>query len=282
MDRELVLIVLVLLLAGGGALLAAAAMPRPRSADARASARAVEHRAASRLAFPVLPSLLVLAALIGWASVEPTHAERLPWWTFVAAAPVVVVWTRAIVRAALGARHRAGAVRTAATIGLWRPVVVVATEFSEVLDEQARAATLAHERAHVVHRDPLRLWLGQLATDLQWPIPSAARRFRAWRHALEMARDEEARVHVDGADLAVAILAAARRCVGFCPGATLAPADLDLVTRVLRLLGPVPPLPARGRGRPWFWLPCAGALVISCAVSGVTWGEPIARYLTGH
>ena len=159
---------------------------------------------------------------------------------------------------------------------------MVATEFSEVLDEQARAATLAHERAHVVHRDPLRLWLGQFATDLQWPIPSAARRFRAWRHALEMARDEEARVHVDGADLAVAILAAARRSVGPSPGAMLAPADLDLVTRVLRLLGPVQPLPMRGRGRRWLWLSCVVALVIGCAIAGATWGESIVRYLTGH
>ena len=72
-------------------------------------------------------------------------------------------------------------------------------------------AALAHERAHASNRDPLRIWLAQLITDLQWPWPGAQRRLDAWLDALELARDDEARANgADGAELAAAVLASVR------------------------------------------------------------------------
>jgi hypothetical protein len=110
--------------------------------------------------------------------------------------------------AGAAARHRAP---LAATIGLLRPRVVLAPQVREQLDAAALRAVTAHEEAHARHRDPLRLWMAQLATDLQWPLPSARRRFLAWRVALELARDDEAVARgVDGGDLAAGLLAVAR------------------------------------------------------------------------
>jgi beta-lactamase regulating signal transducer with metallopeptidase domain len=80
----------------------------------------------------------------------------------------------------------------------------------ELHDRQIEAA-LEHERAHARHRDPLRIWLAQLASDLQWPWPQARARLQQWLAALEPARDKEAcAAGVDGTDLAETILVSAR------------------------------------------------------------------------
>ena len=83
-------------------------------------------------------------------------------------------------------------IRSAATVALLRPRVVVCETFGAQLDEHALAAALAHEQAHARHRDPLRIWLAQIVTDLQWPLSGARARFEQWLFALELARDEEA------------------------------------------------------------------------------------------
>jgi Zn-dependent protease with chaperone function len=98
-----------------------------------------------------------------------------------------------------------------ATVGLIRPRIVVAPELARVLDDRALQAALAHERAHVRHQDPLRIWIAQFVTDLQWPWSSAQGRFETWLAALEHARDDAARAEgIDGADLAAALVASLR------------------------------------------------------------------------
>lgn len=157
---------------------------------------------------PVVGFGLGLAA---WAVVEPENAERLSLGAGIAAAAVAFLWVRAIVRAARSVcTHDPHIV--AATIGVLRPRVVLSPPFITALDRRALRAAEAHERMHVRHRDPLRILLARFATDLLWPTRSAPERFRAWRHALELARDEEAiaTARVRGADLAAAIIAAAR------------------------------------------------------------------------
>jgi beta-lactamase regulating signal transducer with metallopeptidase domain len=123
-----------------------------------------------------------------------------------------------------------------------RPHIVVAPELAQFLDDRAMRAALAHERAHVRHLDPLRIWIAQFATDLQWPWSSAQTRFEAWLAALEHARDDEARREgVDGADLAAALVASIRfhrdSAVGIC--APLIDNRSALEERIARLLQPL-------------------------------------------
>jgi hypothetical protein len=111
------------------------------------------------------------------------------------------------------------------------------------LSEGQVNAVLEHERAHARHCDPMRIWLAQLATDLQWPWPQAHERLRRWLLALELARDEEARVTgVAGTDLADAIVASARfdQRVNLPVEAALTGEPCASKQRIGRLLDPLP------------------------------------------
>ena len=233
-DRELVLAALVALVVGP--LIVGVAAVRWRS-----------------IWTPVIPAAGAFALLIGWALVEPADAEPVPAWTLVVALPVAIVWARAIVRA-LRALRAPNDPAAADTVGLRRPRVRIAPWFRDSLDPSALAAAIAHERAHARHRDPLRIWLAQIVTDLQWPIPRAAQRFARWRHSLELARDDEARRHgTDGADLAAAIVAAAKRPGPVrLAGASLCARDLELRERIERLLSPLPPGATGDQAASWW------------------------------
>ncbi len=241
MDREIVLAVLVLLV-GGPATLSLAWLPASERADPTMRAWTIERRCRQRLWLPFLPTAVVLAALAGWAAIEPKNAEPVPLPLFIAATPFAGIWGRALLRAlrsAMPPRETSLAI----TVGLLRPRAVFADGLVSRLDEGALDAARRHEEAHVRHRDPLRIWLAQFATDLQWPFPSAVRRFRAYLYALELARDEEVREDgVDGADLAAAILAAARVRAQIAGGAGLTGDGAGLRQRVERLLTPLPPV----------------------------------------
>jgi BlaR1 peptidase M56 len=189
---------------------------------------------------PVVPVVLVVSVLIGWAIQEPPQSdERLPLSIIVLSVVFVGVWMRAVIRAAIAIRR--GVPPVAGTVGLWRPRVVLSTELITALDSRALDAIAAHERAHVRHRDPFRICVAQFVTDLQWPWPAARERFGRWRYALELARDQEAREQgADGADLAAGILVAARLQRSSCRGASLIDPEHDLETRIARLLDPLP------------------------------------------
>jgi hypothetical protein len=244
------------------------------------SGRAAEALAWRRLWLSLVPAALALGVLVGWAMQEPDPTdERFRLALVVAAVPWVPVWARAALRAVRSLRSRERPL--AATVGLLLPTVHVAPELAQALDAAALAAAREHEAAHARHRDPLRLWLGQLAADLQWPWPQAARRFADWRHALELARDEEARVRgVDGADLAHAILAAARTDSRWGPTAVALTGDAArLRDRIHRLLEP---LPESERTSSW---PARSMLVLAllgAAVAvGVLRGEALVRWIPG-
>jgi hypothetical protein len=138
-------------------------------------------------------------------------------------------------------------------------------------------AAFAHERVHVRHRDPLRVWLAQIATDLQWPSPTARRRFEHWLTSLELARDEEARLDgAPGEDLAAAVVAVARMPWRQLDAAIvgLTGAETSLASRVHRLLEPVPP----DGGRPSILLPLAVLAVLAASVVvGATYGDYVLR-----
>jgi hypothetical protein len=162
-----------------------------------------------------------------------------------------------------------------------RPAVHIAAVLHGMLDASALAAAQEHEAAHARHRDPLRLWAAQLVADLQWPSPSAASRLGQWRYALELARDEEARLRgIDGADLAAAIVAVARASRHHAPVAVaLTGEGAPLRDRISRLLAPLPGEPSSPRTSSWIAL--LVSLVCAAFALGVVQGETFMRAISG-
>lgn len=277
MERELCLSILIILMCGT-TLLGCGWWP---DADVRgSSALGFERIAWRRVCLPVAPATLVAASLCGWALVEPDPMpEGAPPLVILMSAPLAVVFARAVVRAGwslFGDRRDPGT----ATVGLLRPWILFSPHLAKALDDRQIEAALAHERAHVRHRDPLRILLAQLATDLQWPWPQARVRMERWLLALELARDEEARAAgVEGADLADAILATARfsRHLNL-PAATLTGQASALKDRIDRLLTPLTEttgVQARARGV----LPTAAVTLLSALAFGALFGEQVVRAL---
>src|SRR5690242_11819102 len=208
MERECCLSMLITLV-GGATLLACGWWPgaHPQSSGALA----LEQTTWARIWQPVVPALMAAAALCGWALVEPDPVpEKVPWSLMLMTIPFALLIARAAIRSgcALMANQ---ADHVIATVGILRPWIVFSPHLAKRLPDPQIEAALEHERAHARHRDSLRIWLAQLATDLQWPWPQARERLHQWITALELARDEEARAAgVDGTDLAEVILATAR------------------------------------------------------------------------
>jgi hypothetical protein len=279
-NRNLVLVTLVLCVCGWQVCLAGLL---PFAVRRRESGRDMERRLWQRLFAPLVPALVLAGLLVGWALQEPSETDEiLRPAAFVGGAAIALVWGRAAWRA-LGALRRPAINLPAATLGLFRPHVVVDEQLRQSLDQGAVQALLAHERAHVAHRDPLRIWLAQLATDLQWCTPTASRRLRAWLDALELARDEEARsAGARGEDLAAAILSAAKLATARSRAAAAPLIDVDegrnLADRIERLFAPVPP--AEPAPRPW---KAELALLLAVAlalVTGFTHGDIAVRALS--
>lgn len=273
MERESLLTVLILLL-GGLTLQCFAAWPRnDRNA---AAARRWERRLWLDLWWPAAPTLIVAAWLCGWALSQPDPVrDPVGPLLFIACAPFCLIVVRAVARA-LWALARSPGDCGIATVGIFRPHIVFAPQLAKRLDDRAIQAALAHEHAHIRHRDPLRIWLAQLLTDLQWPWNAAQERFVSWLAALELARDDEARAGgVDGEDLAAALIASLRfqngRAAAAGVGIVGQPAAVQ--ARIERLLRPLPELsPPNDSSR----VSIAALLVIAlllALVFGVTYGE---------
>lgn len=274
MEREFLLGLLIVFL-GGVTLHSFAAWPW--GADDATASRRVERRRWLALWWPAAPTSVVAAWLCGWALSQPDPVlDPVGPFLFIACGPFGVVVARAVVRAAWSLVRSSGD-GGAATVGLLRPHIVFAPQLARRLDDRAIAAALAHERAHVQHRDPLRIWAAQLVTDLQWPWDSAQHRFVCWLEALEWARDDEARASgAEGADLAAAVVGAlrfqsAKCCTG---GAGLIGQPEVVQARIARLLRPLPdPVLARDAS-PSVAIGAFLVLALALAASlGVAWGE---------
>jgi hypothetical protein len=276
MERESLLTVLIVLLGG----IALHAVPPWRGGQrAVRTARERERLNWLELWSPLATVATVAAWLTGWALASPDPVPaRVGVAIFIGSAPFAFACVRACLRAAWALTPPRNA-RGIATAGLLRPRILVDAELARRLDERALAAALAHEQAHARHRDPLRIWLGQLATDLQWPRASATGRFRHWRAALEQARDEEARAAgVDGADLAAAVLTSLRYRVGLSPG-TCAPITGDgaaLRERIERLMQPLSEPASAGASVSTRTLASVLTAALCAALAlGVAFGGPI-------
>ncbi len=286
MNRDLVLATLVLIVCGSLAWLPGL-LPslKPRGRGDEGAAR--ERAAWWRLWLPLAPAAIALALLVGWALQEPSETDELLRPTALAlAVPLGLVWARALVRAARALRVRdAGA--PAAVVGLLRPRVVIDRAFERTLDGAALEAARAHEAAHARHRDPLRIWLAQIACDLQWPFGAAPARLAAWLDALELARDDEARRGgVRGEDLASALVSAARLApharLGAAAIAMLGTPEALLAARVSRLLQPLDAVAPRASTSTTTTRLVVAALVATvagAALAGWTHGDLVLRAL---
>jgi hypothetical protein len=250
-ERESLLSILIVLL--GGLVLQPFVWWPPAQA-AQLTPAELERRSWRRLWYPLVPTLLVAASLCGWALREPDPVrDPLDCWVLLAAwIPFGLIFARSLARAMWSLLRRPVDCGISTT-GLIQPQVVFSPFLAKQLEEGVIRAALAHERAHAIHRDPLRIWLAQLITDLQWPWPWGVARLEAWLAALELARDDEARAAgADGADMAAAVLASVRYLERIAPphsgarfeGTQLAHARLIgdpslLRTRVSRLLAPL-------------------------------------------
>lgn len=297
MERE-TLVSLLIMICGGLVLQVLAGRPAARLAGTDPAA--LERRAWLSLWWPVAAVLAIAAWLIGWALTQPDPVTGLD--------PGVVLWlwlpfgllfARAVVRA-VWALVRELPECGVSTFGFLQPQVTFSPFLARRLDESVIRAALAHERAHARHRDPLRMWVAQLITDLQWPWPRAQQRLDAWLAALELARDEEARRGgIDGSDLAAAVLASVRYIGELTPpqraglgGTQLAHARLiggkqTLQHRVSRLLAQLPvaadtpPAKLFGLRRT---LVLMIPLLLAAMLLGVAYGEqimhPLLRFTT--
>lgn len=280
MDPEIVLAVVAFALFGVVVALVAfpAGWGRLRQADG-------ERVAWWRLVLPLLVGALVFAFFFGWAvqEADPADEHTGPVLHLLALMSGAVV-LRAIVRAAKAVRLGASSRVPIGTMGLWTPRVVVSREFRENVSDDVLAAALAHETAHVRRRDPLRIWLAQLAADLQWPVPGTARRFSAWLLALETERDDEAVASgVAGEDLAEAILAAARLHRVHTPSlcAHIEGAGEGIAWRVRRLLAGDGPKGVPQRSTPFLAAGSCFALLSTAAWLGLHYGDAVLRVLPG-
>jgi len=204
-DRELLLAVLVPLLCGPSIFLMAGVARLLKEEGDRP-----EPDLWRRVRLPILPAILFLSALLGWALMEPDDAEAMRGVPIALAAVIAIAWTRTVVRGVLALVPRRSA-PLAATVGLLRPRIVLDACLGRELDAAALHAVELHERAHAGHRDPLRIWIAQLITDLQCPIPGAQARLEIWLASLERARDDEAvRNGADPVALAHALVTCAK------------------------------------------------------------------------
>ena len=278
MERDVLLCALVALV--GWPVVAASALARPSPEPLRPSEAAAqaEQRHWVGLWIGVVPAACAVALLCGWAFAEPDPSdESLGGWRIAAAVACCVPVVRAVVRAMIAAM-RPVTVRSAATIGLLRPRVVVDPAFEDGVTRAQLAAVLAHERAHAANRDPLRAWAAQIATDLQWPAISASPRLERWRQALEWARDDDARRDgIAGEDLAAAIVAAVRHQRGEQTSGVGFVGPNELRARVQRLLTDAP-APSRVVTLPMWPV----AAIAGAAVFGFAWGDPIVRLIVGQ
>jgi hypothetical protein len=278
-SRDLVLAAIVLIVCGALAwlpgLVPAAGLAAPSSA-------ARERAGWLRLWCPLLPAATALALFIGWALQEPSQTdELLAPATAALALPLAIVWLRAALRAVRALLDR-GVGLPAAVVGLVRPRIVIDPGFGAALDQSARAAVFAHEAAHARHRDPLRIWLAQIATDLQWPFKAPRARFDHWLEAVELARDDEARrAGVRGEDLASALVSAARvaRRPHLGALALLETPAGALAARIDRLLRPLDREAAPVPRRPWPALTALVVTVAAAALTGWTRGDLFLRAL---
>jgi hypothetical protein len=174
------------------------------------------------------------------------------------------------------------------TAGFWRPHIYVAASLSDVLDAAQLDAVLAHERAHVTRRDPLRLSLLRFLACTLFYIPALRRLADDLTDQAEIDADDAAVARGAPLALASAILvlaqwASARRFArGIVPFPTGAAAGfslfepfrrVDLLERRVRRLAGEEAVVGTHVTRRSLW--AAGAVLIAVWLSGLMMAHPL-------
>lgn len=178
------------------------------------------------------------------------------------------------------------------TTGLWRPMVYVAAQLSESLDASQLRAVLAHEQAHVVRRDPLRLSLMRFLACTLFYIPALRSLADDLADEAEIDADDAAAAGNDSLALASAILSLADwpiassigtpqmsggSAVPLLPFGGLRRADL-LERRVRRLAGEAATTGTHVTRRS---LGGAGAVLFAVWISGLMMAHPLPAETSG-
>lgn len=127
-----------------------------------------------------------------------------------------------------------------------RPEIVISAGALDLLDTDELAAVLAHERAHLRERhDLVLLPFLALLRAFRW-AGITTRAYRAVGLLLEMHADDRVLRQLPARELATALLRVGAAGVGAVPAGALgvagAPAECEVVARVIRLLRPPPGL----------------------------------------
>lgn len=192
---------------------------------------------------------LVILAGVAYAVFDRTQAARLQRRVLAGLDAHPPQRGSAVWRAARDARVTPGRVvvltglpNPAFTSGFLWPRIFIAADLHEYLTHQQLVAVIAHERAHLVRRDPLRLFLLRgLAATLFW-LPALRRLAEDLADEAEILADDVAAAETGSVPLAAAILAVAEwpgRHAAL--GVGFARADL-LERRIRRLMGEAPRL----------------------------------------
>lgn len=158
--------------------------------------------------------------------------------------------------------------------GLGRPRVFVSSAAWSALEEPERRAVLAHERAHIAHRDLVTRALLGVAALLGAPI-LAPRVLALWSRATERLRDHDAARVVDPTTVARALVALARLAARPAPVGLSFVASTDLVDRVEALLAGRPNGAAAARRL----LRTAAAVLAGVAVAAIAFADPLHHLL---
>ena len=152
----------------------------------------------------------------------------------------------------------------AVTVGLVRPRILVSDRLAGALSRAELTAVLAHERCHLLHRDPARLLAVRMLAAYAWYLPAA--RWLAGRAALnrELAADRAALTGAGRGVLAGALLKLA--ALPACPAVAAASPERNpagsLEARVTQLEQGRPARPRLAAGRA---LASAGGLMLLAA-----------------
>ncbi len=174
------------------------------------------------------------------------------------------------------------------TAGFWRPNVYVAALLPEVLDAEQLSAVLAHERAHAVRRDPVRLTLLRFLACTLFYIPALRKLADDLTDEAEIDADDAsvssgAPLALASAILVLAQWATSRRfmtgivpfptgaAAGFTPFEPFARVDL-LERRVRRLAGEDAAVGTHVTRRS---LGAAGAVLVAVWISGLVMAHPL-------
>lgn len=277
------------------------------TAAARRRGPAVERRAVELATLvPIVAATIGVAALVAHSLTASDHCpghghhahlcvahgaawlER-PWAIAAGAAALMVGLGRATVLASIVLRGRARvrALASVATVvgelrlvesprafcfvaGLWRSAIYASTAAWRGLDDDERAAMLAHERAHVRGRDVARRALLDLAMIVAAPLAPAYLAAR-WDDATERLRDADAAAISSPDAVARALLAMCRLGAVRVAGASFEAGARTLSTRIAAVLAEVP----SGRSQARTMVAAATTTILMLAVASAIFASSL-------